>query len=114
MSERPEARRMQVETDEPEIVERVAALDVGKAEVVCCVRIPGPNGQRMQEVRTVSAMTAALLANGRLDGRPRGDPGRDGGDQRLLARTVLPTGGPVRDLAGQRQGRQAPARPAHD
>ena len=29
---------MQVETDEPELIERVAALDVGKAEVVCCVR----------------------------------------------------------------------------
>jgi transposase len=55
---------MQVETDEPEIVERVAALDVGKAEVVCCVRLPGPGGRRMQEVRAVSTMTAALLALG--------------------------------------------------
>jgi transposase len=55
---------MQVETDEGEIIERVAALDVGKAEVVCCVRVPGPGGQRMQEVRTVSTMTAALLALG--------------------------------------------------
>ena len=27
---------MQVETDEPEIIERVAALDIGKAEVVWC------------------------------------------------------------------------------
>src|SRR3954454_7656730 len=53
-----EARVMQVETDEGEIIERVAALDVGKAEVVCCVRVPGPGGQRMQEVRTVSTMTA--------------------------------------------------------
>ncbi len=55
---------MQVETDEPEVIERVAALDVGKAEVVCCARVPGPGGQRMQEVRTVSTMTAALLALG--------------------------------------------------
>jgi transposase len=55
---------MQVESDEPELIERVAALDVGKAEVVCCVRIPGPGGQRMQEVRTVSTMTGALLALG--------------------------------------------------
>src|SRR3954452_5653063 len=59
-----EARVMRVETDEGEIIERVAALDVGKAEVVCCVRVPGSNGQRMQEVRTVSTMTAALLALG--------------------------------------------------
>src|SRR4051794_37313155 len=55
---------MRVEIDEGEIIERVAALDVGKAEVVCCVRVPGSNGQRMQEVRTVSTMTAALLALG--------------------------------------------------
>src|SRR3954470_347722 len=55
---------MQVETSEPEIIERVAALDVGKAEVVCCVRLPGPRGRRMQEVRTVTTMTAALLALG--------------------------------------------------
>jgi hypothetical protein len=55
---------MQVETDEPEVIERVAALDVGKAEVVCCARVPGPRGQRMQEVRTTSTMTAALLGLG--------------------------------------------------
>src|SRR5918911_1638608 len=55
---------MQVETAEPEIIERVAALDIGKAEVVCCVRLPGPRGRRMQEVRTVTTMTAALLALG--------------------------------------------------
>jgi len=55
---------MQVDTHEPEIIERVAALDVGKAEVVCCVRVPGPGGQRMQELRTVSTMTAALLTLG--------------------------------------------------
>jgi transposase len=55
---------MRVETDEAEIIERVAALDVGKAEVVCCVRVPGPGGRRMQEVRTTSTMTSALLTLG--------------------------------------------------
>jgi hypothetical protein len=55
---------MQVETDEPEVIERVAALDVSKAEVVCCARVPGPAGRRMQEIRTVSTMTAALLGLG--------------------------------------------------
>jgi transposase len=60
---------MQVQNDEAEVIERIAALDVGKAEVVCCVRVPGPRGQRMQEVRTVPTMTAALLAlGGRLAG----------------------------------------------
>jgi transposase len=43
---------------------RVAALDVSKAGVVCCVRVPGPHGRRMQEVRTTSTMTAALLGLG--------------------------------------------------
>ena len=32
---------MRVETDEPQVVERVAALDVGTAEGVCCARVPG-------------------------------------------------------------------------
>src|SRR4051794_31287274 len=55
---------MRVDTDEPEIIERVAALDVAKAEVVCCARVSGPGRQRMQEVRTVSTVTAALLELG--------------------------------------------------
>src|SRR4051794_41964790 len=55
---------MRVEIDEPEVIERVAALDVSKGEVVCCARVPGPGRQRMQEVRTVSTMTAALLGLG--------------------------------------------------
>jgi transposase len=32
--------------DDGVIIERVAALDVGKAEVVCCVRVPGGGGGR--------------------------------------------------------------------
>ena len=45
-------------------VERVAALDIGKAEVVCCVRVPGPSGRgrRVQEVATYSTMTRSLQA----------------------------------------------------
>ena len=106
---------MEVEHDEQEIIERVAALDIGKAELVCCVRVPGPGRRRrMQEVRTYSTMTRSLLADGRLAGRAGGDPGGDGGDQRLLEAAVLPAGGRVRDVAGQRQGRQAPARTAQD
>ena len=52
---------MDVEKDEQEIIERVAALDIGKAELVCCVRVPGPGRRRMQEVRTFSTMTRTLL-----------------------------------------------------
>jgi transposase len=46
-----------------EIVTRVAALDIGKAELVCCVRVPheGKPGRRLQEVATYSTMTSSLL-----------------------------------------------------
>jgi transposase len=46
-----------------EIIARVAALDIGKAEVVCCVRVPheGKPGRRLQEVTTYSTMTRSLL-----------------------------------------------------
>jgi len=48
--------------DEQEIIERVAALDIGKAELVCCVRVPDPAGgsRRVQEVKTYSTMTRSL------------------------------------------------------
>jgi transposase len=47
-------------------VERVAALDIGKAEVVCCVRVPHPSGsaRRVQEVRTFTTMTRSLQGMG--------------------------------------------------
>ncbi|WP_218963945.1 IS110 family transposase, partial [Streptomyces sp. HG99] len=49
--------------DTEEIIERVAALDIGKAEVVCCTRVPreGFPGRRMQEVVTYPTMTRSLL-----------------------------------------------------
>jgi transposase len=49
--------------DTEEIIGRVAALDIGKAELVCCVRVPDPQGsdKRLQEVRTYSTMTRSLL-----------------------------------------------------
>ena len=52
---------MEVERDEQDIIQRVAALDIGKAELVCCVRVPGPGQRRMQEVRTFTTMTRSLL-----------------------------------------------------
>lgn len=50
--------------DNEEIIERIAALDIGKATLVCCVRVPGqgPGGRRRQEVSTHSTMTRSLLA----------------------------------------------------
>ncbi len=45
--------------DDEQIIERVAALDIGKAEIVCCVRVPAQEGgeRRVQEVTTHSTMT---------------------------------------------------------
>src|SRR6516225_6624047 len=49
--------------DNEEIIARVAALDIGKAELVCCVRVPDEDrpGRRLQEVQAYSTMTRALL-----------------------------------------------------
>jgi transposase len=48
--------------DEEQIIARVAALDIGKAELVCCVRVPAAAGgrKRLQEVSTHSTMTRSL------------------------------------------------------
>ena len=52
---------------EKQIIARVAALDIAKAELVCCVRVPASAGgkRRLQEVTTYSTMTQSLteLAN---------------------------------------------------
>lgn len=57
--------------DDEQIIERVAALDIGKAELVCCIRLPAPEGRgrRLQEVSTHSTMTRSLaeLANRLVD-----------------------------------------------
>jgi transposase len=49
--------------DSEELIQRVAALDIGKAQLVCCVRVPNPDqpGKRLQEVRTYPTMTRSLL-----------------------------------------------------
>jgi transposase len=49
--------------EEAEPVARVAALDIGKAQLVCCVRVPDETvrGRRRQEVRTFATMTRSLL-----------------------------------------------------
>jgi transposase len=52
------------EVDDAElVVERVAALDLGKAGLEACVRVPHPQrpGRRMQELRGYGTTTAQLL-----------------------------------------------------
>jgi transposase len=57
--------------EQEEIIARVAALDIGKAELVCCMRRTAPHGQRkrLQEASKHSTMTASLteLANHLLE-----------------------------------------------
>jgi len=45
--------------DDEQIIERVAALDIGKAELMCCARVPDEDhpGKRLQEVGSYSTMT---------------------------------------------------------
>jgi transposase len=60
-----EARMLEESQDDGVIIERVAALDIGKAEVVCCVRVPSTGrAARLQEVRTYTTMTRSLSAMG--------------------------------------------------
>jgi transposase len=49
--------------DSEELVQRVAALDIGKAQLVCCVRVPGEGkrAKRLQEVKAYPTMTRSLL-----------------------------------------------------
>jgi transposase len=54
---------LQETQDREEIIERVAALDIGKAELMCCVRVPDEDraGRRLQEVTAYPTMTRSLL-----------------------------------------------------
>jgi transposase len=49
--------------DTEQIIERVAGLDIGKAELVACIRVPSSDhpGRRAQEITTYSTMTRSLL-----------------------------------------------------
>jgi transposase len=52
-------------SDEPaQVVARVCAIDIGKAGLVACVRVPHPSnpGRRVQEVREYATVMPALLA----------------------------------------------------
>ena len=50
-------------SDDEQIIERVAALDIGKAEIVCCVRLPAADGgRRVQEVSTHSTMVPRCVS----------------------------------------------------
>jgi len=54
---------LELDPQNEEIIARVAACDVGKAELVCCARVPDERrpGRRLQEVLSYSTMTRSLL-----------------------------------------------------
>lgn len=89
--------------DSEQIIARVAAVDVGKAELVCCVRFPaaGAGKRRAQEVTTHSTMTRSLaeLANRLVE---------LGIERVVMEATSDWTGA----MVGQCPRRQAPARAA--
>ena len=60
------------------VVSRCAGIDIGKAEVVCGLRIPVPRGKRISQVRTFSAVAVemnrlATLAEHQVSMRYGGD-----------------------------------------
>jgi transposase len=61
---RQEGDMLEEVKDHEEIIERVAALDIGKAFLVCCARVPDEDrpGRRLQEIQTYPTMTRSLLA----------------------------------------------------
>lgn len=54
---------MDQDEDVEEIIDRVAALDIGKAELMACIRVPSTArpGRRAQEVTAYSTMTGSVL-----------------------------------------------------
>ena len=93
------------ETQETEeIIQRVAALDIGKAELTCCVRVPSPgkHGRRAQEVRTYQTMTRSLLVLADRLGELGVTRVVMEATSDLLEGGLLPAGSPrVPDVAGQ-------------
>jgi len=53
-------QEQQRQQDSEQLIERVAALDIGEAMLVSCTRVPGENGKRLQQVTEHSTITRAL------------------------------------------------------
>ena len=77
------------------IVERPAALDVHKAQVTACARVPGAHGGREQHVAEFATTVRGLLAlRDWLAGHGVQQVG-DGGQRRVLEGAVGDPGGRV-------------------
>lgn len=99
--------------DEEQIIARVAALDIGKAELVCCVRVPASAGgkRRLQEVSTHSTMTKSLIELANRLVELRVERVVMGGDVVVLEAGVVPIGGTrAQPVVSQRPRCQTSAR----
>jgi transposase len=94
------------------VVERSAALDVHKAQVTACVRVPdGPRGGRREEIETLPPRCRGLLALGDWLERPWCAACGDGGHRRVLEAGVGGARGPFAlMLVNARHGKQVPGR----
>ena len=72
-----------------QLIERCCGLDVHRDTVAACVRVPGPNGKRQQEVRTFGTTAVELLAPARLAGGARGHACGDGEHGSVLEARIL-------------------------
>src|SRR5262249_45589684 len=61
---REEAVMLTRTQDDEVLIERLAALDLGKAELMCCLRVPDEDhpGKRLQEVQAYPTLTRSLLS----------------------------------------------------
>ena len=75
-----------------ELVARVAALDIGKASLVACVRVPHESKPRAAAAGSAHVRHHDPVAAGAagLADLPGGDLVRDGGHLQLLETAVLP------------------------
>ena len=83
---------MQDAQDEPLFAERVAGLDIAKAEVEVTIRVPSDAsaGGRQQETRTFGTTRRELDSLAGLAALLGCHQGRHGGNRRLLEAGVLP------------------------
>jgi hypothetical protein len=97
------------------IYERCAGLDIGKDEVVACIRVPDGAGGRHQEVRTFKTFSADLeaLADWLTEQRAT-QVVMEATGQQLEAVLVRAGRARVPAAVGQRLARQDPARPQRD
>jgi len=73
---------LEPDADKHEIIERVAALDIGKATLVRRTRIPGQGRSRAGSGgHRALDDDPVVAADDRSAARARGDAGGDGGDQ---------------------------------